>query len=458
MNGTAVTLASNSEVAGFAIVGSTGNGISGSGVSGVSLHDLMFTSIGGDAINLANSTGNVTMSNIQVNSATGNGIVFNGGNANISYFGSGSTITAQGNGFVLENLTGGTVGIKGLSLSNIGGTGLVIDNAATNINVDSLTVSTSGTNPAGNPTPGSAVAISGLTGTNQVVNGASTKVYNTYNFTGNTKISSPGGAGFAVSGSDANINVANLNVTSTSALPAISLVNSINPITFGSVVVNTQNATGLFADTVTNLQINNGSITSVNAPAVDIASSGIHANFGSVSANGGPFGIRLLGSTGGFMVHGNGAFGTGGTIQNTTTAGVLINSAVSTSLDLDEFHEQRRGDSVDRFDTAGTVQLEHHGFDRICGRLAERQERFPGQFKPVVQWSRRRGNGTNPVEYCRFVCVRHSKQQHHRFERHGNSIPDTGRWYRCDTQYAGRVEYDCRFPCRLADHRGELER
>src|SRR5262249_20136884 len=71
--GDAITLASNTEVAGFNIIGPTGNGITGNGVSGVSLHDLTFTSIGGDAINLANSSGSVTLRNIQIASATGNG-------------------------------------------------------------------------------------------------------------------------------------------------------------------------------------------------------------------------------------------------------------------------------------------------------------------------------------------------------------------------------------------------
>jgi len=317
--GTAVTLASNTEVAGFNIIGSTGSGITGTGVSGVSLHDLTFSSIGGDAINLTNSSGSVTIRNTQITSAVGNGIVFNGGNPNITYDGAGATITAQGNGFVLENLTGGTIAINDLSLKNIGGTGLILDSVATDATFESLAVSQSGMNgPAG-----SAVSISGMTGVKSI--------FNTYNFLGNTTITSPNGAGFSVSGTDAIINVTNLNVTSSSSLPAISLANATSEITLERVTVNTKNAMGLSAEKVTELQVNAGSFTTVNAPAIDIESSAVNATLGSVSVNGGPYGIKLEASTGSFLIQGNQSLASGGTIQNTTT-GILINSFGNTSV------------------------------------------------------------------------------------------------------------------------------
>ncbi len=325
VTGTAVTLASNTEVAGFAITGSSGHGIFGSGVSGVSLHDLTFASIGGDAINLTNSSGNVAIRNTQITSATGNGIVFNGGNPNITYFGAGNTITAQGNGFVLENLSGGAIAINDLSLKNIGGTGLVINSVATDATFASLAISQSGTGGTG----GSAVDISGTT--------KSGNRDATYNFTGSTNVTSPNANGFSVSGTDAIINVANLNVTSSSSSPAISLANASSKITLDNVAVNTHNAMGLSANNAASLQVNGGSFTTVNAPAIDVESSAINAKLGSVSVNGGAYGIKLEASTGNFTIAGNGAYATGGVIQNTTTAGILVNSFGSTTLSWVDF-------------------------------------------------------------------------------------------------------------------------
>lgn len=310
--GSAITLASNSEVGGFTISGASGNGVTGSGVSNVSVHDLVFGSIGGDAVRLTNSTGIVSLGNLQVNSALGNGIVLNGGNANINFQGAGSTITAHGNGFVLQNLTGGTVNISDLAINQVGGTGLVISNVATDLTVNSLSVSGSGSS-------GSAVAITGKTGKTT-----------TYHFAGKTNISSPAGMGFSANGIDSTVHVDSLNVASSASSPAISLVNATNPVTFGNLIINTQNATGLFADTVHGLQVDAGSITTINAPAVDIQGSAVHASFGNISTNGGTYGVRLDSSTGSFAVHGFG--GSGGTIQNMTTAGFLINSFGTVNL------------------------------------------------------------------------------------------------------------------------------
>jgi Inverse autotransporter, beta-domain len=328
VNGSAVTLASNSGVAGFNIVGASGNGISGNGVTGVSIHDLVFSAIGGDAINLTNSSGNVIMSNLQIISASGNGVVFNGGSPNITYLGAGNTITATGNGFVLENLTGGSIAIDHLSLTNNGGTGLLINSVASNATINSLSVTQSGAANSGGP----AVSLSGLTGVTKTVNGVSTSTFNTYNFTGTTTINSSNGLGFAASGTDARINIANLNETSTSTQPAISLVNATSAITVGNLDLNTKNGMGLYAEKVNSLQINGGEIKTVNAPAIDIQSSEFNAKLSAVSVNGGPYGIQIDGSTGNFVIQGNGSAATGGTIQNTTVGGILINSYGNTNI------------------------------------------------------------------------------------------------------------------------------
>jgi hypothetical protein len=76
---------------------------------------------------------------------------------------------------------------------------------------------------------------------------------------------------------------------------------------------------------------------------MDIESSAIAVQLGSVSVNGGPFGIKLNGSAGTFAILGGNAYGTGGTIQNTTIAGVLINSFGDTGLNWVDFVNNASG-------------------------------------------------------------------------------------------------------------------
>lgn len=324
-SGSAITLASNSEVAGFNITGSTGNGITGTGVSGVSVHDMVFSSIGGDAIHLTNATGAVNISNTQINSATGNGIVVSGGNPILIFNGAGSTITANGSGFVLDHLTGGSVTLNDLSLKNIGGTGLVMDTVGTDVTLNSLTISQSATKGTG----GSAVAITGTTG-------------KTYNFLGNTKITTATGAGYVASSTDAKINVSNLSVTSTASLPAVSLTDASSKVAINNLVVKTQGGVGLSATNASDLNVNGGTFTTVGAAAIDVESSKFNASLSSVSVNGGPFGIKLASSTGNFAL-GGGSYASGGTIQNTTTAGLLISGFGNASLSGVDFTNNATG-------------------------------------------------------------------------------------------------------------------
>jgi hypothetical protein len=336
-NANMVTLASNTEVAGFVFSGTTGDGIAGTNVSGTSLHDLTFLNTTGDSINLQNSSGDINLYNDQISGSTGNGIVINGGNANINYNGAGTSITTQGVGFELSNVTGGTVNIDNLTVKGTGGFGLNLDTVGTDVTVASF---------AGEKTIGAAVHITGFTGTAETVNGNPTYAYNTYNFTGNTAITSPQGIGFAVNHTDAIINVANLSVLSTTSSAAVSLVYSqpdqtnlgtsgsnsgSTSITFQNITLNTNSGAGLSASTLADFIVNNGTITTVNAPAVQISDSLLNTTFKSISDYGGSTGISIAGSTGVFTISGNGTAGSGGTIESTTT-GLYINSAGTTNI------------------------------------------------------------------------------------------------------------------------------
>ena len=307
--GPAVTMASNSVFAGFNVNNNVGNAVVGAAISGATVRDINFQNTMGDAVQFTNSTGRFDLNNLTINSTTGAGISFLGGAPNLTL--SGSSITGTGtDGILLSNLTGGSVNISGTSITTTGGAGLNMNSVAADVTVDSLTTS---------QTTGSAIAITGGTAAN------------TYRFKNTTTINQPTSTGFDLSNSAAAVLIDNLVVNSTSASPAVSLTTDTGKVTLSNATINTTNGVGIYGRNLTNLVVSNGNLTTVNAGAVDVQNSTINMSLGSVSTNGGPFGIRLVQNTGAFRVTGSGTLASGGTIQNTTT-GVILDTTGTTSL------------------------------------------------------------------------------------------------------------------------------
>ncbi|MBS0207281.1 MAG: inverse autotransporter beta domain-containing protein [Planctomycetes bacterium] len=297
VNGNAVTLASNSEVSGFSFTNIMGSAIVGSSVTNGSIRDNSFTNISGDAIAISNASGTFRLINIDVNSTTGDGVRFDGGSADLIF--RGITITGtQGDGIELANLSGGSVLLSSPTLASTTGAGLLLRNVAEDVNVYSLSASN---------TLGPAVSIIGGTSSD------------TYHFLNTTEIESPSGLGFSFHDSAADLTVDKLAVTSTANAAAVSLANSTGDIVLSYLSIDTTNATGLEANTVASLTVTDGTITTINAPAVDVQSSTIGVSLTKVSVDGGPFGIQLLQDVGTFIISGADAYGSGGTIKNTTT-------------------------------------------------------------------------------------------------------------------------------------------
>jgi hypothetical protein len=308
ITGTAVTMASGSEVTGFKFSNINGGGISGSNVNGAVLRDLTFQNITGDAVKFTNSAGLFTLDNIAVNTASATGISFVGGVPDIRMS---ANINGTGtDGIFLSNLAGGSVNIFDTTITGTGGAGLRLNNVSTDVNVDALTTS---------QTAGSAVLLTGGTAND------------TYHFTNTTTINQPNGIGLNVNNANAAVVVDNLVVNSTAGSPAVSLTNSTGKITLGNVKATTTNAIGIYGRGLTSLVVNNGSLTTVNAGAVDVQNSTIAMNLTQVSVDSGAFGIRLINNVGSFNLAGAGGYGTGGVIKNTTT-GVIVTSSGTTTL------------------------------------------------------------------------------------------------------------------------------
>ncbi|MEI8383012.1 MAG: inverse autotransporter beta domain-containing protein [Planctomycetota bacterium] len=306
--GTAVAMANNSTFGGFKITNNNGNALTGTSVSGVTVRDIAFQNITGDAVRFNNSSGSVVLENLTVNTATGNGISFVGGLPNLVL--SANVTGTQSDAITLSNFTGGSVDIHDTTVTSSGGTGLRLNNIATDINVASFTAS---------QTQGSGIAIVGGS------------IANDYLFKGTTTINQPLGNGLNVNSSGATIKFDDLNVTSTAATPAVSLTTSTGEITMTKLTANSTNAVGLYGRNLAKLTISGGSLTTVGSGAADIQNSTMNVNLASVSTDGGPFGIRLIQNTGLFSINGNGVYASGGTIKNTAT-GVILNSTGTIAL------------------------------------------------------------------------------------------------------------------------------
>jgi hypothetical protein len=228
---------------------------------------------GGDAgIDIINgSSGNFTFSNAPITNPGGVAFFVSGGNGPISHTG---TISKSSSGRLIDiqSRTGGSVTITG----NLSSTG-----SATGINVSSCT--------------GGTITFSG-----------SAKTFTTPAITGITLANNTG---------------------------------SIINFTGGALVITSTTATGFTATGGGTISVQGAGniITATTGTALNVASTSIGASgltFQSISHNGGVNGISLntTGTGGGLTVTGTGSANSGGTVQNCTQTGILLNATAAISL------------------------------------------------------------------------------------------------------------------------------
>lgn len=234
-----------------------------------------------------------------------------------------STTTNATGGLILDNVTGAFTGSGG-ALAVTGGTGNAVDINAGSSNVTyagTVTVNATGARIADvTARTGGTVALSGnLGGTvNSGINVAS-NTGGTINFSGSTKTLNTG----------ANAGVTLANNTG----------HTIN-FTGGGLAVTSTSGTGFSATggaAAITVQGSGNTIASTTGTALNVANSTIGSagmTFQSIASNGAPSGIILntTGTTGGLTVTGTGAAGSGGTIQSSTSHGVLLTSTMNVSL------------------------------------------------------------------------------------------------------------------------------
>ncbi len=353
---------------------STTDGINvASSAATVSFNSLDIDNTGGDGIELNNNSGSFSVSgNTDVNNASSFGINIQGGTGGFSF--AGVDINNRNSAGIVVNGGNqtGSFGATSIDNPNTSATSAIgIDNTTGgSVTFTSVTIDNNGANSSGVALSGNAGAVDiqggSITGANgaafsvasgsgnvdydgSITNtaGRSVQILNntggTINVTGNINDT---GTGINVAGNSGGTTVTFSGASktiNTGTNTAVTLNNNtgvtIN-FTGGGLDIDTTTGTGFTATgggTVTVQDTGNtvtsGTGTAVNIQGTTLGASGV--TFQSVSANGGTTGININngGTTGFFTVTGVGTTdGSGGTIQNTTQNGILIQNTDNITL------------------------------------------------------------------------------------------------------------------------------
>ena len=344
-----VALASGSRVEAVDIAGSGGAAIAGTNTGGSDVTNVNLSGGAGGVALTGAAAGTFNFTNFAINTTGGTGFLVNSSGAPTINVGSGSTenVSATGgpavdvrNANSASNLT-----FDAVSSTNSSGAGINLDsNGATPFSASSGSISGAAGNAvdfnggSGNITypgtlgngAGGTADITGRTGGAIALSG---NINDTNDAGGGITMSGNTGGSTTFSGTTKTLN--------TGASAAFSSTGSGQTITFsgGGLNIDTTSGAGFSATgggtvnvTGTSNTIDSTTGTSLNVASTNIGASGL--TFEHISSNGAGNGINLdtTGSSGGLTVSGTGSAGSGGTIQNSTGSGILLNSTKTPSL------------------------------------------------------------------------------------------------------------------------------
>jgi hypothetical protein len=141
--GDVVTLADGNVVEGVELRPTASAGIAANGANGGAVTDVTITivGVGSNGIDLANSTGTFTFSQLTIGTATttlGTGVFIDGGNADIDFIDPSITING-GDGLFVANTSGGAVDFTGGSITTIDGCGIDVIDAGSDVTIGATT-------------------------------------------------------------------------------------------------------------------------------------------------------------------------------------------------------------------------------------------------------------------------------------------------------------------------------
>ncbi len=328
----------------------------------------------GISIDAANAALSFAATTVNKGASAGTGVHLNGNGANTIGFASLAITTSSGTG--LFAASGGTLSIGGSGNTIAATGGPAVDVTSTSLGTGATFSTVSSTGSAGkginlDTVTGSFVgnggSVSGSTGNCFDVNGGSGTITYSGSLTCTTgrvvEVTGRSGGTVTLSGnlsatgSGTGINLASntsgtINLSGGTKSLSTSTGTAINLATNGTTAINLTGG-GLAITTTSGVGFNatggaggitvqgsGNTITSTTGTALNVANTTIgggNLSFLSISANGAPNGIALVntGSTGGLTVTGDGGGsnnGSGGTIQNSTAEGILLNNTDNVSL------------------------------------------------------------------------------------------------------------------------------
>lgn len=315
----------------------------------VAIDDITFDKVGGDDINLDASTAepdstpvveSISITNVSSTDGSGRGIRIDSNQSAVTISDYTYDGGATGTGAMLFTRSDGTVTATDITISNGSGTGIDI------LSGSEGTFTFTDTNITN--TGGAALNVDGseavVTLNGEIENNAGRVVTLTANTGGTVTINSPitgTGTGILVENNTGGTFVFAGKVDlKTLANTAITLNNNSDSTTrFQDLQIETTSGTGLLATTTDSLEITGTENTiatttgiGVSFNMVTIGGSGV--NLKSISVDGATNGISLVDVTGGaFTVASGGSNpGDGGTIKNTTGAGIVLTNVANVSL------------------------------------------------------------------------------------------------------------------------------
>ncbi|QDT31482.1 hypothetical protein Mal48_07160 [Thalassoglobus polymorphus] len=298
----------------------------------------------GDTFTMASGS---TLAGFNISSANGNAIVADG----IDDFHISDIIIdgTTGDGIYVNGSTAGE--ISRVSILNAGGNGLHIVDIDDILNLEDIEVEN--------------VADNGV-----LVHGGLGEI----NFKGDLIIKNAGVAGFAVEDLMTIVNIVDdieeetkgmvsveqLDISDSDGAVGLFVNNSDGSVIVEEFNAEILNGTALLIEDSSTVHVNDGVISSTNAPVIDASNSDLEIYLTSLSADGGDRGIRISNSTGDLFVYGEGDFGTGGTIQN-VEVGFELDGFESAGLQAIDFTDNENVGIVNDVETLALWYLKITG-------------------------------------------------------------------------------------------------
>ncbi|MAT14456.1 MAG: hypothetical protein CMJ46_04215 [Planctomyces sp.] len=371
-SGNAFTLSNNSEIGGFRVNGASGFGVYANGTTNGTLRDIEIFNSGG-GIGLNNVSGDFILDDILVEGASGSAIAITNNQADILL----DATIHDTNGYALEivDYGAGSITFDKLAFSGSGGRGIYLEGIDEDLTFNKLAIAD--TTEAGlHIKEGSGAII----------------------FKGDTKIQDATDNGIIIEDYDGEVTFDKVDVELSGDGNGVVLADNTETIYFKKLDVTNENGTGLKVENSDDVRIVDGNIETASGSAADIENSTVNIHLTKVSSSDAPqYGVRVVDTDGQFIVYGNDALGTGGSITG-ADAGIFVSGSGKVAFQFMTLDQNNTGVRVvdsDEFYLAGSVvsNVDEWGVDSLNTKFLD------------VSSSLLESNGESDHNRIRFLAV-----------------------------------------------------